>query len=427
MRPHRCATRPERRPPRLADEVGRLWCVIQYPPPFANSRRPGTLRALLAFRSITTSARSLNAVDAPARLPVRGALDESDALVEQSEIVGRGRVARVESQRVIEHRTSLRQLPAQHIGVSLVIEDARGMAHQFDRGCVAAIGEIESPQAIVTRRQSDPGGRVLGRFFDRVLEVLLGETEIAFLETLDAQFHRLVRRVVLDVGGVLSRDRIGDRIGRRGRLAAGQPDDEKSGSRGPKETGRSGGCRQGSRSSAAPSPLAFASHQAPSPPRAHATFGVARIACPQRRTKSLLKYPTPGAGQTRRSAQSRSHFPASRAFFWRLAALRSGKSCHVKLLRALQPAGCGPEPPRNREFQAIGTGNSCALSPRIRERTGGAKGGAKTRRGRVVGHGQGCLSRPRRVALFGRYADFGPPIAAAVLTTIAGAPSASRH
>ncbi len=85
------------------------------------------------------------------------------------------------------------------------------------------VREIKSPQSIVARRQTDPGGYVLRRIFDGVLEILLREAEVAFVESLDAESDRFIRAVVFDVARVLSGQRIGGR--RRGQprlLAAGQ-------------------------------------------------------------------------------------------------------------------------------------------------------------------------------------------------------------
>jgi len=138
-------------------------------------------------------------------------------LIEQSEIVDRRRVARGEPERRVELRPSLPQIPAQHIRISLIIEDIRCVTHQFRRGHIAAVGEIESSQSIVARRQSDPGGRVSGGLFDGALKVLLGQAKIAFVETLDAQFQRLVRGIVLHIARILSCDGVRDRCGSQGR------------------------------------------------------------------------------------------------------------------------------------------------------------------------------------------------------------------
>jgi hypothetical protein len=96
MRPHRRPKRPACCPPRLADDVGRPSCVTPKPSTLRRFAAPPCFMRFPCVAVITMIALSLNAVDAPARLPVRRALNESRALIEQSEIVDRRRVAWVE-------------------------------------------------------------------------------------------------------------------------------------------------------------------------------------------------------------------------------------------------------------------------------------------------------------------------------------------
>ena len=120
-----------------------------------HSENPSALRrfaATLCFMrfacvsaQLITSVPSLGAIDASTRLPVRRALNEFRAFVEQGEIVNCRRVARVDPQRCLELRPSLVQLSAQHIRISLVIENVRSGTDQFSRSRIAAIGKIEFP------------------------------------------------------------------------------------------------------------------------------------------------------------------------------------------------------------------------------------------------------------------------------------------
>ena len=114
------------------------------------------------------------------------------------------------------------EIAAQHIRIAFVIEKPRGFTLEFRRSPVGVVCEIEPPQPIVTRRQSDPRHHVLWRFFNRVLEILLREAKIAVVEALGAQPHRLIGRVVLHVARILSGDRIGDGRRRQAGLVARQ-------------------------------------------------------------------------------------------------------------------------------------------------------------------------------------------------------------
>ena len=88
----------------------------------------------------------------------------------------------------------------------------------FVSGPIGLIREVEPPQSIVTCRQSDPRGHIAWRLFDRVLEILLCEAEIALVEPLDAEPGRLIRGIILDIAGILAGGWIGDRRRRQPRL-----------------------------------------------------------------------------------------------------------------------------------------------------------------------------------------------------------------
>ena len=166
---------------------------------------------------------SVAADHAAARLAVGRALNEFGARIEQFSIVEGCRIDRVELQRCVERSARFREIAAQHIRVALVIENAGGLAVEIDRGGIGVVGQIKSPQSIVARRQTDPGGYVLRRFFDGVLEILLRQAEAAFVELLDAEFDGFVRTVVFDVARVLSRKRIGGRGGASAPSAGSRP------------------------------------------------------------------------------------------------------------------------------------------------------------------------------------------------------------
>ena len=112
------------------------------------------------------------------------------------------------------------EVAAQHIRIAFIVEKPRSFALEFRRGPVGVVGEIEPPQSIVTRRQSDPRRHVIWRFFNRVLKILLRQAKVAVVEPLDAQPHRLIRRIILNVARILPGDRIGDRRRRQRRLVA---------------------------------------------------------------------------------------------------------------------------------------------------------------------------------------------------------------
>jgi len=101
------------------------------------------------------------------------------------------------------------EIAAQHMRIAFVIEQPRSFALELRRGSVGMVCKIESAQSILTRRQSNPRHYVIGRFLNRVLEILLRQAEIAVVESLGAEPHRLIGRVVLHIARILSGDRIG--------------------------------------------------------------------------------------------------------------------------------------------------------------------------------------------------------------------------
>src|ERR1700677_2427 len=167
-----------------------------------------------------TRGPSLPAVDASARLSARRSVNEILARVQELYVVQCCLVVGIEPQGLMKFGPRGFEVAAQHIRITLVIEKARGFTLEFGRSPVSMVCEIEPPQPIVAGGQSDPRHHVLWRFFNRILKILLRQTEIAVVEPLRAQPHRLIGRVVLHVARFLSGDRIGDRRRRQPRLVA---------------------------------------------------------------------------------------------------------------------------------------------------------------------------------------------------------------
>ena len=67
---------------------------------------------------------------------------------------------------------------AQHIGITLVVEDLDRRPENAGGLFVGAVGEIEAAQAVVGGGKTQPGFRVVGMQLDRAPEMLLGETVI---------------------------------------------------------------------------------------------------------------------------------------------------------------------------------------------------------------------------------------------------------
>ena len=174
--------------------------------------------------------------------------------------------------------------------------------------------------------------------------------------------------------------------------------------------------RKGSRWSAAPCPLAFASHRVPSP------YGRTQpFASPESVVRSAHKFVSevPHAGRPVKPDDRPVRTPASRAFSWPRggAPFRKVMACQAfarlatRQLRAGEGAEQWSKPTRTGHEQVV-----------IRSETGQKRWGRR-RRDRVARRGRGSRPRPRRAALLERRADIGAPIAAAVPPTIAGAPS----
>src|SRR3984957_702491 len=152
---------------------------------------------------------SLPAVNASAWLSARRPVNEILARVHQLYIVQCCLIVGVELQCLMKFGPRSFEVAAQHIRIAFVIEEPRGFALEFGCSPVGVICKIESAQAIVTRRQSDPRHHVIWRFFNGVLKILLRQAEVAVVESLGAQPHRLIGRVVLHIARILTCDRIG--------------------------------------------------------------------------------------------------------------------------------------------------------------------------------------------------------------------------
>src|SRR5439155_27184580 len=82
-------------------------------------------------------------------------------------------------------------------------EDLRGFATEADGRAVGAVGKVESRESIIGRGQPNPGGRISGRFLDRVAEIAFRNAIVAAIEVFQAELQRLIRRKILDVARFL--------------------------------------------------------------------------------------------------------------------------------------------------------------------------------------------------------------------------------
>src|SRR5262245_26954401 len=103
------------------------------------------------------------------------ALALAHALVEQLQIVLDVEIVRILGLGLHERHARARIVTAQHVGIALVIEHFRGLADDADGLVVGAIGQLETAQLIIGRRQAHPGFGVLRARLDSAAEVTLGQ------------------------------------------------------------------------------------------------------------------------------------------------------------------------------------------------------------------------------------------------------------
>ena len=87
---------------------------------------------------------------------------------------------------------------AQHVRVTLVVENRDRRADDADRLGIGAVGEIKAAQAIIRGGETEPGLRVARMLFDCGAEMFFGKTEIirakVFLPRLNSSFGSLPSR-----------------------------------------------------------------------------------------------------------------------------------------------------------------------------------------------------------------------------------------
>src|SRR6516165_4302838 len=92
--------------------------------------------------------------------------DELLARIQELEIIDNKRIVGFALVGLEESLAGIGKIPAQHVGIALVVEELRGLAGEPDGTSVGAIGEIEAGEPIVGGRQPYPGGRVARGLFD---------------------------------------------------------------------------------------------------------------------------------------------------------------------------------------------------------------------------------------------------------------------
>src|SRR5437016_3733212 len=135
-------------------------------------RRPSNHRKVTDYWSVVSlcCARPRRQFVLPSR-----PMNELLARIEQLEIVDDGRVGGIELISLEKFDTRLHQIAAQHIGISLVVEDLDGLAGQANGAGISLVGEIKAADPVIARGKPDPGGGILGRFFYRIAKVTLGD------------------------------------------------------------------------------------------------------------------------------------------------------------------------------------------------------------------------------------------------------------
>src|SRR5258705_2583501 len=138
-------------------------------------------------------------------LIIRRPFNEPPAAVEKLKVIGDNRIARIERISLLKLSTRRSQIAAQHVRISLIIQDLNGFAPQPNRLRVGLIGKIKATQPIIARCEPNPGRHVLRGLLDSILEIPLGKSVTSAIELLQPHPTRLIGRILLDVGRLLSR------------------------------------------------------------------------------------------------------------------------------------------------------------------------------------------------------------------------------
>jgi hypothetical protein len=129
------------------------------------------------------------------------AFDESIAPVQKIDIILDRRVIRFALESFLEFFPRFGQFAAQHIGITLVIENLRGFSNKLNGLPIRAVCQIEPPEMVIGGCKSDPCFWVLRGFFDRILKIPLRCSVNPAIEIFLAQVQWFVRRVVFYVPG----------------------------------------------------------------------------------------------------------------------------------------------------------------------------------------------------------------------------------
>ena len=133
------------------------------------------------------------------------AFDESIAPVQKIDIILDRRVIRFALESFLEFFPRCGQFAAQHIGITLVIENLRGFSNKLNGLPIRSVCQIEPPEMVIGGCKSDPCFWVLRGFFDRILKIPLRCSVNPAIEIFLAQVQWFVRRVVFYVPGSLDR------------------------------------------------------------------------------------------------------------------------------------------------------------------------------------------------------------------------------
>ena len=80
--------------------------------------------------------------------------------IQQREIVDDGRVTGIALVSQEEFAPRFGKVPAQHVRVSQVVQNRRGLSLKFNRLPIGAIGKIKTTDSVITRSQANPSRRV---------------------------------------------------------------------------------------------------------------------------------------------------------------------------------------------------------------------------------------------------------------------------
>jgi hypothetical protein len=98
---------------------------------------------------------------APIDVPsIRVSVDNPCTRIQQFKIVDDRRITGIALVSQEEFSSSFGKVPAQHVRVSQIVQNRRGLSLKLNRLPIGAIGKIKTTDSVITRSQANPSRRV---------------------------------------------------------------------------------------------------------------------------------------------------------------------------------------------------------------------------------------------------------------------------